>query len=128
MPAFSTGMGKALLAELDAVSRDALAELHALLGLLVVPGVLWLNADGTARRYALPAAHVEALTDAESLGFLPPLAQTLVGAVRPGRYVLDGEIVVEVLFNGVQRSTRLPSGARRSSTWVSAAATAAGGA
>ena len=46
-------------------------------------------ADGTARRYALPAAHVEALTDTESLGFLPPLAQTLVGAVRPVRYVLE---------------------------------------
>jgi len=57
-----------------------------------VTGVLEVAApaaDGAARRYALPAAHVEALTDAESVGFLPPLAQTLVGAVRPVRYVLD---------------------------------------
>lgn len=41
-----------------------------------------------ARRYRLPAAHVEALTDTESVDFLAPLAQALAGAVRPLRHVL----------------------------------------
>ena len=61
-------------------------EQQAVSGILVVDDA---TADAAVRRYEIPAAHVEALTDAESLSFMPPLAQTLAGAVRPLRYVLE---------------------------------------
>ena len=61
-------------------------EQQAVTGILAVEDA---SADAAARRYALPPAHVEVLTDAESLDFLPPLAQSLAGAVRPLRYVLE---------------------------------------
>ena len=61
-------------------------EQQAVTGLLAVHRE---TADAAARRFVLPAEHVEALTDAESLSFLPPLAQSLAGAVRPLRYVLE---------------------------------------
>ncbi len=51
-----------------------------------VAGILTVeNASTPAleRRYALPAGHAEALTDTESLNYLAPLAQLLVGATRP---------------------------------------------
>jgi 2-polyprenyl-3-methyl-5-hydroxy-6-metoxy-1,4-benzoquinol methylase len=57
-----------------------------------VSGILSVDdvrAAADARRYRLPAAHAEALTDAESMDFLAPLAQSIAGAVRPLRYVLD---------------------------------------
>ncbi len=57
-----------------------------------VTGILTVDdpsAGPEARRYSLPAAHREVLTDTESLDYLAPVAQALAGAVRPIRYVLD---------------------------------------
>ena len=39
------------------------------------------SADGARRRYELPAAHAEVLTDSGSLHYLAPLAR-MIGAVR----------------------------------------------
>ncbi|HEY0970038.1 MAG TPA: methyltransferase domain-containing protein [Gemmatimonadales bacterium] len=57
-----------------------------------VTGILVVDdpaARPEARRYSLPPAHREVLTDTESLDYLAPVAQALAGAVRPIRYVLD---------------------------------------
>ena len=43
----------------------------------------------TERRYALPPAHAEVLTETESLNYMAPLAQIVVGAVTPIQAVLD---------------------------------------
>jgi hypothetical protein len=51
-----------------------------------VTGVLTVenaSAPAVERRYGLPAGHAEVLTDTESLNYLAPLAQLLVGATRP---------------------------------------------
>lgn len=47
------------------------------------------GASSAARRFCLPAAHAEPLTDRDSLNYLAPLAQLLVGAVRPLPQVLE---------------------------------------
>ncbi|BBO69668.1 SAM-dependent methyltransferase [Desulfosarcina alkanivorans] len=49
------------------------------------------NADAPAgeRRFFLPAGHIEVLTDRESVNFLAPLAQLVVGAVRPVADVIE---------------------------------------
>jgi 2-polyprenyl-3-methyl-5-hydroxy-6-metoxy-1,4-benzoquinol methylase len=39
--------------------------------------------DAKARRFRLPAGHAEALVDRDSLNYMTPLAQLLVGAVHP---------------------------------------------
>ena len=39
--------------------------------------------DAAARRFRLPPGHAEVLTDRDSLNYLTPLAQLLVGATRP---------------------------------------------
>jgi len=41
------------------------------------------NQTADARRFSLPAGHAEPLIDRDSLNFIAPLAQLLVGAVRP---------------------------------------------
>ncbi len=46
-------------------------------------------ADGSARRFRLPPGHAEVLTERESLNYLTPLAQLLVGATRPLDAVLQ---------------------------------------
>jgi SAM-dependent methyltransferase len=45
--------------------------------------------DGIERRFRLPAGHDEVLTDSESLNYLTPLAQIMVGVVRPIAAVRD---------------------------------------
>ena len=47
------------------------------------------SAEPTARRYRLPAAHAEVLTEQESLNYLAPLAQIVVGAAQPIHAVLE---------------------------------------
>jgi len=39
--------------------------------------------DGQSHRFRLPAAHAEVLTESDSLNYLAPLAQIVVGASRP---------------------------------------------
>ncbi len=51
-----------------------------------VAGILEVDdgaADGALRRFRLPPGHAEVLTDRESLNYLAPLTQLLVGATRP---------------------------------------------
>ena len=51
-----------------------------------VAGILEVDdaaADVSTRRFRLPPGHVEVLTDRDSLNYLAPLAQLLVGATRP---------------------------------------------
>ena len=51
-----------------------------------VTGILSVEDETAApkeRRYSLPEGHVEVLTDTESLDYMAPLAQLLVGAVSP---------------------------------------------
>jgi 2-polyprenyl-3-methyl-5-hydroxy-6-metoxy-1,4-benzoquinol methylase len=45
--------------------------------------------DLTSRRFSIPAGHVEPLIDCNSLNYMVPLAQLLVGATRPLPAVLD---------------------------------------
>ncbi len=45
--------------------------------------------DGKSRRFSLPAGHAEPLIEHESLNYMAPLAQLLVGATRPLPAVLD---------------------------------------
>jgi len=47
------------------------------------------GADAEARRYSLPEGHDEVLADCENLDFLAPLAQLMVGAVKPIAQVVD---------------------------------------
>jgi len=47
------------------------------------------NEGSHSRRYSLPAGHVEPLTDCSSLNYVVPMAQLLVGAVRPLPAILD---------------------------------------
>jgi SAM-dependent methyltransferase len=57
-----------------------------------VTGILDVDdekAAATARRFRLPEAHVEVLVDRESLNYLAPLPQLLVGAVSPLRHLLE---------------------------------------
>ncbi len=57
-----------------------------------VAGILDLEdaaTDVTARRFRLPPGHAEVLTERESLNYLTPLAQLLVGATRPLDAVLQ---------------------------------------
>jgi SAM-dependent methyltransferase len=55
-------------------------EQQAVAGILTVEDA---SAPALERRYSLPAGHAEVLTDTESLNYLAPLAQLLVGATRP---------------------------------------------
>jgi 2-polyprenyl-3-methyl-5-hydroxy-6-metoxy-1,4-benzoquinol methylase len=62
-------------------------ELQAMSGIVVTED---LDCDDAGeRRFRLPAGHAEVLTDRESLNFLAPLAQIVVGAVRPIHAVRD---------------------------------------
>jgi SAM-dependent methyltransferase len=57
-----------------------------------VAGILEVENEshGTAsRRFSIPAGHVEPLIDCGSLNYMVPMAQLLVGAVRPLPAVLD---------------------------------------
>ena len=57
-----------------------------------VTGILDVDdekAAASARRFRLPEAHAEVLVDRESLNYLAPLPQLLVGAVSPISQVLD---------------------------------------
>jgi SAM-dependent methyltransferase len=47
------------------------------------------NRDADARRFRIPAGHVEPLIQCESLNYIVPLAQLIAGAVRPLPEVLD---------------------------------------
>jgi SAM-dependent methyltransferase len=47
------------------------------------------HADEASRRFRLPAAHAEVLAEPESLNYLAPLSQIVVGAVRPVPQVLE---------------------------------------
>ncbi len=47
------------------------------------------NADARKRKYRLPAGHAEVLVERDSLNYLAPLAQMVVGAVRPLQALLD---------------------------------------
>jgi SAM-dependent methyltransferase len=47
------------------------------------------TAPASERRYSLPEAHVEVLTDTESLNFLAPIAQLFVGSAAPVCDVAD---------------------------------------
>jgi SAM-dependent methyltransferase len=57
-----------------------------------VAGILEVNDENLAtsqRRYRLPAGHVEPLIECESLNYVAPMAQLLVGAVHPLSQVLE---------------------------------------
>ena len=57
-----------------------------------VSGILQVenaDADRKARRFRLPAGHAEVLVDRDSLNYLTPLAQLLVGAVHPLESILN---------------------------------------
>ncbi len=57
-----------------------------------VAGILELDDENhgmQARRFSIPAGHVEPLIDCGSLNYMVPLAQLLAGAVRPLPAVLD---------------------------------------
>ena len=47
------------------------------------------NADALKRRYSLPAGPAEVLTQKDSLNYLAPIAQLIVGATTPLQQVLD---------------------------------------
>ncbi|HET7089290.1 MAG TPA: class I SAM-dependent methyltransferase [Anaerolineae bacterium] len=47
------------------------------------------NREAAARRFRLPPGHVEVLIDCDSLNYLAPLVQLIVGAVHPIEAVLD---------------------------------------
>jgi DNA ligase-1 len=65
--------------------------------------------DAATGRYLPVGETFKGLTDREFEWMTDQLSQRIVG--RRGGYVaVRPEVVVEVLFNGVQRSTRLPSG------------------
>jgi SAM-dependent methyltransferase len=56
-----------------------------------VAGILKVEDENTparSRRFLLPAGHQEVLVDRDSLNYLAPLAQMVVGAVRPMHQVL----------------------------------------
>jgi 2-polyprenyl-3-methyl-5-hydroxy-6-metoxy-1,4-benzoquinol methylase len=55
-------------------------EQQAVVGILGVENV---DAQATARKFFLPAGHIELLTDRESPEFLAPLAQLVVGVANP---------------------------------------------
>jgi SAM-dependent methyltransferase len=55
-------------------------EQQAMAGILAVADD---SADDEARRYELPAGHVEALTDEASLAFIAPVAQLVMACARP---------------------------------------------
>lgn len=61
-------------------------EQQAVTGLLSVDDA---GAPAALRRFSLPAANAEVLTDADSLNYLAPLAQMLAGAVGPLDRVLE---------------------------------------
>ena len=57
-----------------------------------VAGILRVEdekADALTRKYRLPAGHAEVLVERDSLNYLTPLAQMVVGAVRPLRSLLS---------------------------------------
>ncbi|MEW5959291.1 MAG: class I SAM-dependent methyltransferase [Chloroflexota bacterium] len=57
-----------------------------------VAGILEVEnpqAEATARRFRLPAPHIEVLAERDSLNYLAPLAQLLAGAVHPLQTVLQ---------------------------------------
>jgi 2-polyprenyl-3-methyl-5-hydroxy-6-metoxy-1,4-benzoquinol methylase len=57
-----------------------------------VAGILQVedaNAKAVARRFRLPAAHAEVLVERESLNYLAPLAQLVVGVTRPLESLLN---------------------------------------
>src|SRR5574339_663627 len=47
------------------------------------------NHGNESRRFSLPAGHVEPLIDCSSLNYMVPLAQLLVGAIRPMPSILN---------------------------------------
>ena len=47
------------------------------------------KADAQTRRYRLPAGHAEVLVERDSLNYLTPLAQMVIGAVRPLQSLLS---------------------------------------
>ncbi|SEO73262.1 Methyltransferase domain-containing protein [Halogranum amylolyticum] len=69
----------------DRYAREWL-EQQTIAGIL---GVEDEDADGTARRYYLPAGREEALTDPDSPNYVAPLSSLVVGAVRPIDAILD---------------------------------------
>jgi SAM-dependent methyltransferase len=61
-------------------------EQQTVAGILIVDDE---NADARGRKYRLPAGHAEVLVERDSLNFLTPLAQMVVGAVRPMQSLLN---------------------------------------
>jgi 2-polyprenyl-3-methyl-5-hydroxy-6-metoxy-1,4-benzoquinol methylase len=61
-------------------------ELQAVSGILVAENP---EADPTERRFALPPGHAEVLANADSLDFLAPLGQMVVGASHPIQALVD---------------------------------------
>jgi SAM-dependent methyltransferase len=57
-----------------------------------VTGILQVDdeqADARSRKYRLPAGHAEVLVERDSINYLTPLAQMVVGAVRPLQLLLS---------------------------------------
>ena len=78
----------------ELASRTGTHERYALewLEQQTVSGILQVesvDADRKARRFRLPAGHAEVLVDRDSLNYLTPLAQLLVGAVHPLESILN---------------------------------------
>lgn len=61
-------------------------EQQAVTGVLDVEDV---DAAPTSRRYVLPDGHVEALTDADSLAYLPPLGRITIGVLQPMTQLIE---------------------------------------
>jgi hypothetical protein len=47
------------------------------------------NLDSHARRFRLPAGHIEPLIQCDSLNYIVPLAQLIAGVVRPLPAILE---------------------------------------
>ncbi|HSB01693.1 MAG TPA: methyltransferase domain-containing protein [Anaerolineales bacterium] len=84
--------GPATSAELAAQTRTHERYIREWLEQQTVAGILEVEDEHYgihSRRFSLPLAHAEPLIDCSSLNYMVPLAQLLVGAVRPLPAVLD---------------------------------------
>jgi SAM-dependent methyltransferase len=85
---YTTLAGAGSLTSVELAARTETQERYARewLEQQTVTGILSVEDETAApkeRRYSLPGGHVEVLTDTESLDYMAPLAQLLVGAVSP---------------------------------------------
>ncbi|MDQ6692013.1 MAG: SAM-dependent methyltransferase, partial [Candidatus Dormibacteraeota bacterium] len=83
--------GAAISAELAGRTATVERYVREWLEQQAVTGILEVEnptGDGASRRYSLPAAHAEVLLDADSLNFMGPFPQQMIGTTRPLRAVI----------------------------------------